>query len=273
MTNNIRTNISLAANVVFFLGGADAEMRRIAAVLKEDGVPFHDAGLGWGAKASAYADAIADAAEAGLQPVLVELEIDIDLPEGAIIIDHHGDRSGEPASLLQVLEFLGLEPSRWDEVVAANDSGWYPGLIAVNATPAEMTAVRMGEALAQGIDLAKAAEIERALSAPEEFIGPVRVVRMSHSKTGLVGDILAITAIAAGATSPTEFPAYIVFSDDGEVNFSGDGATAAALHAAFPGGWAGGSGLGSADGSAYWGGYPSHDAVLAFLANRFAKAA
>jgi len=254
----------------FYLGGTDAEMRRIGEVLAESGIDFVDAGLGWGAKASAYGTtAFVAAVEDGFVPVLVELDLDCDLPEGTVVVDHHGERSAEPASILQVLSLLGLTSSRWDEVVAANDAGWWPGLIALGATPAEMAAVRAADQAAQGVDSAKMAEVQRALSAPVELAGLVRVLRLAHSKTGPVGDALAIDAIAAGATSPADFPAYVVLSGDGEVNFSGDGATAAALHAAFPGGWAGGSGLGNADGSAFWGGYPPHDEIEAFLKERF----
>ncbi len=254
----------------FFLGGRDAEMVRIAEILAENGVPFSDAGLGWGAKASAYGAAIAEAASKGFVPVLVELEIDCDLPAGTVIVDHHGERSGDSASIIQVLNAIDVwPPSRWDHLIAVNDSEWFPGLIKFGATPDEMKAVRAADQAAQGIPPEKLAECERALAAPAEFIGQVRVVRMSHSKTGPIGDALAIAAIAAGAKSPSEFPAYVVLSDDGEVNFSGDGATAAALHDAFTGGWAGGAGLGNAEGSAYWGGYPPHDAVLMFLKERF----
>ena len=113
-------------------------------------------------------------------------------------------------------------------------------------------------------------EIDRALAAPIEMIGNIRVVRMSHSKTGLIGDRLAIAAIDAGASSPADFPAYVVFSDDGEVNFSGDGKLATLLHATFDGGWAGGAGLGKAGGTAFWGGYPPHTKVEEFLRGQFA---
>lgn len=262
----------------FFLGGADAEMRRIAEVLRETGVDFVDGGLAWGAKASAYgADAFAEAFKDGFTPVLVELEIDCEVPEGSIVVNHHEERAQEPASILQVLALIEREPARHDKIVAANDAGWYPGLMGWADVPGlgrleppasaeELRAIRGAEV---SLPADMAAEIDRALGAPVEMIGNVRTVRMAHSKTGLVGDRLAIAAIAAGAKSPAEFPAYVVLSEDGEVNFSGDGATAAALHAAFSGGWAGGAGLGDADGTAFWGGYPPHAELEAFLRERF----
>jgi len=231
-----------------------------------------DAGLGWGAKASAYGEEIAEAANAGKTPVLVELEVDIDLPEGAVVVDHHGDLSGEPPAILQVLDLLGLEPSRWDLLVAANDAGWFPGLmgeaeipgmgrLSPPATAEEMAQVRAADRAAQGITPEQEAEAERALATPTEYIGPVRVIRMGHSKTGPIGDRLAIAALTAGE----EIPQYVVFSGDGEVNFSGDGAICTALHEEFSGGWAGGAGLGKEGQTAFWGGYPDHPEVEEFL--------
>ncbi len=257
---------------VFFLGGADAEMRRIAEVLKEAGAEYHDAGLGWGAKASAYGNAIVEVARADKTPVLVELEVDCDLPEEVIVINHHGDWADKPPAILQVLNLLGKKPSRWDLLVAANDAAWFPGLrdemeipgmgcLFPAATAEEMAQVRAADRAAQGITPEQEQEAERALAAPVEKIGDIRVIRMSHSKTAPVGDRLAIEALAAGRP----IPQYLVLSEDGEVNFSGDGALAAALHERFPGGWAGGAGLGKVGETAYWGGYPDHEDVIAFI--------
>lgn len=252
-----------ATSYHFFLGGADAEMRRIAEVLKEAGVRFSDAGLGWGARVSAYGTAVAEAAEAGFVPVLVELELDVAVPPGTVVVDHHGDRASEPASLLQVLALLGREPSRWDVLVAANDAGWFPGLQAVGATSEEMALVRAADRAAQGITPEQEEEAACALGAPEEYVGHIRVLRMAHSKTAPIGDAIAIDAIANGELIPD----FLVLSGDGEVNFSGRGDIASALHSHFAGGWAGGAGLGKTDSTAFWGGYPNHGEALNFLRN------
>lgn len=247
----------------YFLGGKDAEMNAIAKILLAGGEEVVDKNPGWGAKASAYQTEIAAASAEGKTPVLVELEVDITLPEGTVVIDHHGARSGEPASLLQVLNLLGRTPTRWETLIAANDSEWFPGLQKAGATPEEMAHVRTAERAAQGITPEQEAEAERALAAPAEAVGGIRIIRMAHSKTAPVGDRIAIAAIAAGQPIPD----YLVLSEDGEANFSGKGDLAAAIHGKFPGGWAGGAGLGKADGTAYWGGYPSHDELLKFIAS------
>lgn len=250
----------------FFIGGIDAEMLRILEVIApavEAGTAtYQNNGLGWGAKASEYGtDFIRARMMLGEIPVLVELELDCDIPEGSIVIDHHGERSGEAASLLQVLGLLEIAPTRWDKVVAANDSGWFPGLQAINATPAEMEEIRLADRQAQGITAEMEHEALRALNAPLEMVvGDIRVIRMSHSKTAPIGDSIAIEAITKGK----KIPAYLILSDDGEVNFSGNGEVASNLQKRFEG-WSGGSGLGDPEGTAFWGGYPNHKEVLDFL--------
>ncbi|MEN2980897.1 hypothetical protein P7L78_22150 [Tistrella bauzanensis] len=248
-----------AADHVLFLGGDDVEMRLIAETARSAGATVVDGKLPWGAKASDYArllDRLAEAATLGIPhkvPVLVELELDRDVPAGAIIIDHHGARAHEPASILQICELLSVQATRWHRLVAAHDAEWYAGLIRLAATPDEMARIAAIDAECRGLTAERIAEIDRAMSAPVEMAGGTRVVRMAHSKTGPVGDRIAMAAIAAGAKSPADFPAYIVVSDDGEINYSGDGMMAAHLHRLFPGGWAGGAGLGDAGGGAYWG--------------------
>ena len=248
----------------FFLGGADAEMRRIAEILSANGKPFADAGLGWGAHASAYAEEIA-AGQDGFTPVLVELDNEfhaatewspakhpVDLPQGTVVVDHHGPRSGEPASLLQVLALIGITPTRWDEIVAANDSGFIPAMLTVGATDAEIAQVRAADRSAQGITPEQESEAERAI-ASAEVTGRLTVVHLAHSKCATITDRLF-----------GRYDQLIVLSDDGEANLYGDGALCANLKEKF-GGWNGGSGLGQEGGNAFWGGNPSHAEVEAFV--------
>jgi hypothetical protein len=255
-TRGFSMNTTTSASYFFFLGGADAEMRRIAEVCAEAGVAMSDAGLGWGAKATAYGSAIAEAAEAGFTPVLVELEVDCELPSGTLVVDHHGERASEPASLLQVLALLGREPSRWDVLVATNDSEWFLGLLAVGATAEEMGRVRAADRFAQGTTPEQEEEAERALSAPAEYAGTARVVRMSHSKCATVTDRL-------WPSWPDGRENVLILSMDGEANYFGDVTVREALHKRFSGGWIGGD----PTGNGFWGGYPDHKEVVAFLQN------
>ncbi len=259
-------------NYVFFLGGADAEMARIAEVLEKAGCEVRDAGLGWGAKASDYGEQeFAAVAKTGKIPVLIELEVDCDLPETAVVIDHHNDRVNEPPAILQVLDLLGVPPTRWDHIVAANDAGWFPGLagtleipgtgfLSPPATQEEVKKIRHEDSSLQGVTEDMMAEISRALNAPVEMVGSIRVIRMSHSKCGPVGDYFAILNFTEGE----DIPQYVVFSGDGETNFSGDGEICFKLQEKFDG-WSGGAGLGEAGKTAFWGGYANQDKVEEFL--------
>lgn len=237
---------------VFFLGGKDAEMVHISEKLAEAGMEVVNKNLGWGAKASSYAEEIAATAAAGKLPVIVELEVDIDLPQGTINIDHHNERTGEPAAILQVLSLLGLNPNRYDRLIAANDEGFIFGMQAIGATAKEILDIRAFDRACQGITPEMELEAEHAIS-KKEIVGGLTVVRMAHSKCATVTDRLF---------GQCEF--LLILSGDGEVNFyafSADEAAKAlvsAVNQKFSGGWVFGGGTG-------WGGYPNHEEVLTFI--------
>ena len=253
----------------FVLGGNDAEMVRIKEILDAQRICWVQPIKFWGPKSFGPEQIGSEGMTPGTRVVFVEAAPSPEFPatRATVVIDHHGDNAGLPASILQVLDLLHLEPTRWDLVIAANDSGWFPGLQKLGATAEEMAAVRLADRSAQSITPEHETEAERALSAPIEMIGSIRVIRMSHSKCAPIGDRIALDDIAEGRSVSQ----YIVLSDDdGEVNFSGDGALAFSLfdhyrepHAAKA--WAGGSGLGKAGENAYWGGFPDHTEVLDFI--------
>lgn len=248
----------------FFLGGDDAEMRRIAEILKVTDHQVHDAGLGWGAKASDHGQkAFFDAVESGFVPVLIELEVDCDLPAGTVVVDHHNERSSEPASVLQVLTLLGIGATRRDLLIAANDCGYIPAMVAMGATDIEIASIRAIERDAAGVTPEMEIESILAISAADAVsvaaTGEMVVVRMDHSKTSTVSDRLF-------PYWKEGFEHLLILSGDGEINFFGDGALCAALKKNFEG-WAGKPGLGKKGEHAFWGGYPNQDEVLDFIKN------
>jgi hypothetical protein len=251
--------------MIFFLGGKDAEMLEIERMLAGAGIEFVNKNLGWGAHASSYAEEIPAAAAAGKTLVLVELDNSpvaktewapakepVVLPEGTITVDHHGDRSEEPASILQVLKLLGLKPSRLQQLIAANDSGFIPAMKNLGASAEEVSTVRSMDRAAQGITSEQEAIAEEAI-AHAEIANNLTVVRMAHSKCATITDRLF-----------GQYKNLLILSEDGEVNFYGDGAFCAELKEIFQG-WNGGSGLGKEGGNAFWGGYPNHDEALSFI--------
>lgn len=264
------TTANNSNNKVVFAGGYDGEMVEIINACREAGVEVVDNHLGWGAAASAYASEIAQAASEGKAPVLVELTLDIEVPSTSIIVDHHNENVGKPASLLQVLNLIGVEPSREQQLIAANDCGYIPGMLSLGATAEEVAKVRYADRAAQGITPEQEAEAERAIAAAEQVNG-VTIVRMAHSKTATVCDRLF---------NPEKEQRLLILSEDGESNFFGNGELCQLLQGEktgkTPEGWDTYSNFGGWIGgklpvSGFWGGYADQKAVLNYIVNFFAK--
>ena len=226
---------------VFFLGGHDLEMETIADLLEELHATYCYKKLNWGAKASAYKDEIGHAIKANHTPVIVELLDDVGLPpESIVIVDHHGVNAGasRKSSLRQVFELLGLPEKRWDRrlmLVSANDVGYIPALVEAGASKEEITEIRAADRKAQGITSEQESQGEEAITMAETLCGGrLTVVRLPHSKTGVVSDRLQPELGGPGCIN------LLVISSD-EVNFFGEGWLVKALIDEFPDGWYGGA--------------------------------
>jgi hypothetical protein len=225
----------------FFLGGHDLEMVTTAGLLSDlraEGdarvAEVHDPGLAWGARVSDHGDGPREAMARGLLPVLVELTANVPPPLGSIEIDHHGERSGEPASIRQIFDLLSLPPERWTRdfaLVAANDTGHIPALRRMGATDAEIADIRARDRRAQGITAAEEAAGLAALAKADVVLdGSLIVVRLPHGRTATVADPLALRG---------EDRDLLVLCP-GSTQFFGAGDRIARLDAALPGGWRGG---------------------------------
>lgn len=225
---------------VFFLGGQDLEMVTIRDLLLETGAMFHDKRLGWGARASDYRAEIDAALAAGDSPTLIELELDVRLPEERItVVDHHDHRAGTDArsSLRQVFDLLALPPERWTrefELVDANDRGHIPGMIRSGATADDIVRIRAADRAAQGVtaDEQKAAReaIAERISTPN---GDLTLVRVPHSKASVVADLMHAELGGPGYTN-------LVVLSPTEINVFAEGWIVSALKEALPQGWSGG---------------------------------
>ena len=234
--------VSASGQYAFFLGGRDLEMITIATLLTERRcagdarmVRLHDAGLVWGARASAYRDAITVAVADRLGVVLVELDPDIPLPPATIEIDHHGPRSAEPSALRQVFDLLALPASLWTRdmaLVAANDVGHVRGMLAMGASAEEMAIIRARDRAAQGITAEEEAAGAAALAAMQVALdGSLIIVHLPHGRSATVADPLALCG---------DLRDLLVFAPT-STQFFGCGARIDRLSIAFPGGWRGGA--------------------------------
>lgn len=235
---------------VFFIGGYDLEMITIRDLVASTGTGFYDAQLAWGAKASDYKTLIELADNDKRTPVLVELEVDFELPASAIVIDHHGNRSGEEASIIQTMKLLQLEPTREHLLIAANDSGYIPAMQAMGATPEEINLIRFRDRQAQGVTDEMERQAIHAIGACW-YINGSTVVELPHKKFSTVTDRM-FDSWPDGKQN-----LLVVCKPEGEtpeVSYFGRGSTCKELKEKFaPNSWGGGSGYGDQNGNAFAG--------------------
>jgi len=131
----------------FLLGGYDLEMVTIRQLLEEHNYIFHDNHLAWGACLSAYKDILNNEEHF----VGIELIEDIELPANYTGIDHHNENNDRPSAIEQVAELLGIELSRYQQLVAANDRGYITAMKAAGASNQDIEEIRRKDRAAQGV--------------------------------------------------------------------------------------------------------------------------
>ena len=166
--------------LVFLLGGYDLEMLTIKQMLEaREGCVIVDKQLRWdNAFLSAYKDELLQYADHDVYAV--ELRDDMPIPVHCHIIDHHGQREKNPAALEQVAAILGVTLNRYQQLIAANDKGYIPAMIAMSATPEEIETVRKNDRQAQGVGLDDELKAEQSIATNMSKIGQLTIV---HSLT------------------------------------------------------------------------------------------
>lgn len=228
-------------NYHFFLGGHDLEMLTIRELIEQHAqAVIHDKQLSWGASTSDYESEIHNAIKTSATPVLIELKQDLDLPQNKIrIIDHHGPLAGhdQPTSLEQVFALLDLPDHLWTRhlaLVAANDRGYIPAMLKLNATTEEIQSIRFQDRQAQGITAKEEQAAIEALNKLEYLLdGRLIVSHLPHNKTAALVDRLQLEA------GDPSIQNILVISPD-EINFFGVGKAVYALAEQYPQGWDGG---------------------------------
>ena len=133
---------------VFLIGGHDLEMIEIIKILKSLDITYFDYQLGWNnANLSTYKDVFNNYE----QFVGIELKKDVEPPPKYLPVDHHNENIEKRSSLEQVAELLGIELTREQQLIAANDKGFIPAMEAIGATPEEIARIRRLDREAQGI--------------------------------------------------------------------------------------------------------------------------
>lgn len=200
------------SNDVYFLGGNDREMSRIALHLKRSGAEVASGITTWEkADASVHKDVIRQVTERGGTPVGVELRGAEDV-DGLVDIDHHNAKSDRPASILQILERLNIEPRLADRMVAANDAAYIPGMDKLIKEELERRQeegvatdrlvrtekwlnvmkemIRRGDREAQGVTAEMEIEAEIAIANAEQADDGTLIVRLTGDRCSPVTDRL-----------------------------------------------------------------------------------
>lgn len=141
------------ARFIFLLGGADLEMHTIRQLLDKNGYRYYDKHLRWeNACLSAYRKEITDyTGDDTPLWVGIELQEDMNLPSNYISIDHHNRNAHKPSSLEQVAELLEIPLSRQEQLIAANDRAYIPGMKALQASDEEIAEIRRRDRMCQGV--------------------------------------------------------------------------------------------------------------------------
>lgn len=239
-------------------------MKTIKTILDKQWETVLDKNLGWWAHIDAYKD---DLSKSLWGPIYAcELDGADEVTEFPIVsLNHHWERAHEKATILQVLDILGIPASLEHKLIAANDSGYIPAMqkllveewiTNLSEIKKMIDLIRLQDRQAQGITAEQELAAQEGIQTKEVLLdGKLIKVVIPHSKCATVTDRL--------------FGLYknlIICSGDGELNFYGDGKICEDLKTQFKGrnGW---SWLGELGGDAYRGGYPNHEEAITFVIN------
>lgn len=131
------------SNKMFLIGGMDLEMHEIVKILKKMHIKYVDKHLTWGASWKDYEDITSNIPS---DTEVYGIELSGHIPsQNCKLIDHHNENAGLPASILQVCDLLDIKPSRYVQLVAANDAGYIPAMEKMGATPDEIKEIRKAD--------------------------------------------------------------------------------------------------------------------------------
>lgn len=177
-------------DLIFLLGGADLEMHTIRDVLSREGITFFDHHLRWD-------NALLSSYKLELQTVKdgqivfgIELREDIVLPECYRAIDHHNELSASPCALEQVMKILQQPMNRYEQLVAANDKSYIPGMLELNASEEEITSIRRADRKAQGVTDEEERLAEKAIESNLEIKDDLIIVQALCSRFSPICDRL-----------------------------------------------------------------------------------
>lgn len=177
--------------LLFLLGGHDLEMLTIRQQLDWMEIAYVDHQLCWNnAWLSSYRKELEEVSAKGWIVYGVELQEDIPKPSGYIAIDHHNTYAHLESALEQVMALLGQPMDRYQQLVAANDKGYIPGMLEIGATQDEINLIRRADRKAQGVTNEDECLAEQAVINNCTKIGDLFVVKAFSSRFSPICDRL-----------------------------------------------------------------------------------
>jgi len=198
----------------FFLGGHDAEMLEIKNILQSKNIHFVDKDLKWGAKLSEYDEEIKKLSQDEI-PVFIELTEDKPFPTNAIIIDHHGKKSGKnkKTSIDQVADLLKIELNRHQQLISINDRSHIRGMREFGATEEEIQKIRSIDRQAQGVTKKDESLALKSINERSEVLGDdIIVINSLCERSSVVWDFIC-----------GKYLHTVIYSPDGNFHYSGPG--------------------------------------------------
>lgn len=179
---------------IFLLGGQDLEMQEIAVLLKQCDILFFNRDLTWSnARLSAYSgELLRYGNQENVLIYGIELQDDgtASTYRNYVRIDHHNDYSGRPSSLEQVARIIGVDLSRRQRLIAANDSGYIPAMQQLGASPAEIAEIRLADRKMQGCTPEDERLAEQSIRSELERTGDLIIVKSFSSRFSSLCDRL-----------------------------------------------------------------------------------
>ena len=177
-------------DLIFLLGGADLEMHTIRDVLSREGITFFDHHLRWdNALLSSYKLELHTVKD-GQIVFGIELREDIMPPECDRAIDHHNELSASPCALEQVMKIFQQPMNRYEQLVAANDKSYIPGMLELDASEEEIESIRRADRKAQGVTDEEEHLAEKAIASNLEIKDDLIIVQALCSRFSPICDRL-----------------------------------------------------------------------------------
>lgn len=179
---------------LFLLGGSDLEMEEIKKLLIRHNQDYKDEGLTW---ESAFINAYTEYFEEFQyydKVFGIELrqtgERSQEIPDNYQSIDHHGLQENSPSSLEQVAQLLNFTLNYEQQLIAANDKGYIPAMIALGATREQCDIIRERDRKAQGVTLRDEERAQKAIQNSSKYIRGTRVIESETSAFSTITDRL-----------------------------------------------------------------------------------